>query len=236
MAEIGATAKGRRPAPDADRGGQARPRPLPRRVRGRRADRPRRCDRQHVRPPPRPRSQPAAGAVRQPPRQPALAAANSTARWACWRGLEVMRSLNDLGIVTEAPVELVNWTDEEGSRFGHSLMGSGVWAGVYPLDKAYGLTDTEGVTRADRAGRHRLPRPRTGRRRSRPTPISSCTSSRARSWSARPSRSASSPAPRRRSGTTRSPPGRTATPAPRRRRRARMRWSAPRGSSTWWTA
>ena len=61
-------------------------------------------------------------------------------------GLEVMRSLNDLGIVTEAPVELVNWTDEEGSRFGHSLMGSGVWAGVYTLDKAYGLTDTEGVT------------------------------------------------------------------------------------------
>jgi beta-ureidopropionase / N-carbamoyl-L-amino-acid hydrolase len=61
-------------------------------------------------------------------------------------GLEVMRSLNDLGIVTEAPVELVNWTDEEGSRFGHSLMGSGVWAGVYALDKAYGLTDAEGVT------------------------------------------------------------------------------------------
>jgi N-carbamoyl-L-amino-acid hydrolase len=45
-------------------------------------------------------------------------------------GLEVMRSLDDLGITTEAPLELVNWTDEEGSRFGHSLMGSGVWAGV----------------------------------------------------------------------------------------------------------
>ena len=57
-----------------------------------------------------------------------------------------MRSLNDLGIVTEAPVELVNWTDEEGSRFGHSLMGSGVWSGVYPLEKAYALTDLEGVT------------------------------------------------------------------------------------------
>ena len=40
-------------------------------------------------------------------------------------GLEVMRSLNDLGIVTEAPVELVNWTDEEGSRFGHSPDGLG---------------------------------------------------------------------------------------------------------------
>ncbi len=61
-------------------------------------------------------------------------------------GLEVMRSLNDLGVVTEASIELVNWTDEEGSRFGHSLMGSGVWSGIYPLDKAYSLTDTQGVT------------------------------------------------------------------------------------------
>jgi N-carbamoyl-L-amino-acid hydrolase len=61
-------------------------------------------------------------------------------------GLEVMRSLNDLGITTEAPIELINWTDEEGSRFGHSLMGSGVWAGVFSLEKTYGLTDTAGVT------------------------------------------------------------------------------------------
>lgn len=61
-------------------------------------------------------------------------------------GLEVMRSLNDLGIVTEAPLELINWTDEEGSRFGHSLMGSGVWAGVFGVEKAYSLTDTDGVT------------------------------------------------------------------------------------------
>ncbi|MGH7041245.1 MAG: Zn-dependent hydrolase [Acetobacteraceae bacterium] len=61
-------------------------------------------------------------------------------------GLEVMRSLNDLGIVTEAPVELVNWTDEEGSRFGRSLMGSGVWAGVFELDHAYALADPKGVT------------------------------------------------------------------------------------------
>jgi N-carbamoyl-L-amino-acid hydrolase len=61
-------------------------------------------------------------------------------------GLEVMHTLNDLGIVTEAPLELVNWTDEEGSRFGHSLMGSGVWSGVFPLDKAYALADVDGVT------------------------------------------------------------------------------------------
>ncbi|HWL83070.1 MAG TPA: Zn-dependent hydrolase [Roseomonas sp.] len=61
-------------------------------------------------------------------------------------GLEVMRTLHDLNIQTEAPIELVNWTDEEGSRFGHSLMGSGVWAGVYTQDKAYGLKDVDGVS------------------------------------------------------------------------------------------
>jgi N-carbamoyl-L-amino-acid hydrolase len=61
-------------------------------------------------------------------------------------GLEVMRTLHDLNITTDAPLELVNWTDEEGSRFGHSLMGSGVWAGVYPQQKVYGLKDVEGVT------------------------------------------------------------------------------------------
>ena len=61
-------------------------------------------------------------------------------------GLEVMRSLDDLAVTTEAPLELVNWTDEEGSRFGHSLMGSGVWSGVYTLDHVFALVDTEGVT------------------------------------------------------------------------------------------
>lgn len=64
-------------------------------------------------------------------------------------GLEVMRTLHDLNISTEAPIELVNWTDEEGSRFGHSLMGSGVWAGVYTQEKAYGLKDVEGVSVSD---------------------------------------------------------------------------------------
>jgi N-carbamoyl-L-amino-acid hydrolase len=61
-------------------------------------------------------------------------------------GLEVMRTLHDLNITTEAPLELINWTDEEGSRFGHSLMGSGTWAGVFPLAKTYALTDPEGIT------------------------------------------------------------------------------------------
>jgi N-carbamoyl-L-amino-acid hydrolase len=64
-------------------------------------------------------------------------------------GLEVMRTLQDLNIQTEAPIELVNWTDEEGSRFGHSLMGSGAWAGIYTLEKVYGLKDVEGVSVSD---------------------------------------------------------------------------------------
>jgi N-carbamoyl-L-amino-acid hydrolase len=61
-------------------------------------------------------------------------------------GLEAMRTLNDLGITTEAPLELVNWTDEEGSRFGKSLMGSGVWAGVYDQADTEALADLEGRT------------------------------------------------------------------------------------------
>ncbi|WP_338662541.1 Zn-dependent hydrolase [Pararoseomonas sp. SCSIO 73927] len=61
-------------------------------------------------------------------------------------GLEVMRTLQDLNIETEAPLELINWTDEEGSRFGHSLMGSGVWAGVYDRDATYALKDLEGTS------------------------------------------------------------------------------------------
>lgn len=61
-------------------------------------------------------------------------------------GLEVMRALAEHGIETEAPIELVNWTDEEGSRFGHSLMGSGVWAGVYDEATVNALADVEGVT------------------------------------------------------------------------------------------
>ena len=61
-------------------------------------------------------------------------------------GLEVIHTLNDLAITTEAPVELVNWTDEEGSRFGYSLMGSGVWSGVLAYDRASALTDLDGVS------------------------------------------------------------------------------------------
>ena len=42
-----------------------------------------------------------------------------------------MRALNDLDIRTRRPIEIVNWTNEEGSRFAPAMMASGVFAGVY---------------------------------------------------------------------------------------------------------
>ena len=61
-------------------------------------------------------------------------------------GLEVIRSLNDLGYETEHPVEVAVWTNEEGSRFAPAMVASGVFAGAFDLE--YGLTrsDTDGKT------------------------------------------------------------------------------------------
>ena len=59
-------------------------------------------------------------------------------------GIEVVRTLNDLGIETEAPIEVAFWTNEEGSRFVPVMMGSGVFAKAFTLAHAYAATDTEG--------------------------------------------------------------------------------------------
>ena len=59
-------------------------------------------------------------------------------------GIEVVRTLNDLGIETEAPIEVAFWTNEEGSRFVPVMMGSGVFAKAFTLEHAYAATDTEG--------------------------------------------------------------------------------------------
>ena len=59
-------------------------------------------------------------------------------------GIEVVRSLNDAGISTEAPIEVAWWTNEEGSRFVPVMMGSGVFAKAFTLEHAYAATDTEG--------------------------------------------------------------------------------------------
>jgi N-carbamoyl-L-amino-acid hydrolase len=64
-------------------------------------------------------------------------------------GLEVIRTLNDYDIETEAPVELAFWTNEEGSRFVPVMMGSGVFANIFSLEHAYAATDIEGKTVRD---------------------------------------------------------------------------------------
>lgn len=61
-------------------------------------------------------------------------------------GLEVVRTLNDHGIETDAPIEVAFWTNEEGSRFVPVMMGSGVFAGAFSLDHAYAATDPAGQT------------------------------------------------------------------------------------------
>ncbi len=63
--------------------------------------------------------------------------------------LEAVRSLNDHGIETVSPVEIVVWTNEEGARFAPSMMGSGVFAGIYEEDEIYKNKDPEGVTVED---------------------------------------------------------------------------------------
>ncbi len=59
-------------------------------------------------------------------------------------GIEVVRTLNDHGIETEAPIEVAFWTNEEGSRFVPVMMGSGVFAKAFTLEHAYAARDTEG--------------------------------------------------------------------------------------------
>ena len=59
-------------------------------------------------------------------------------------GLEVVRTLNDRDQVTERPIEVVAWTNEEGCRFAPSMMGSGVFAGQFDPGRVAATTDAEG--------------------------------------------------------------------------------------------
>ena len=61
-------------------------------------------------------------------------------------GLEVIRTLNDHGLRTRAPLEVCVWTNEEGSRFVPVMMGSGVYAGAFTLEHALAQADREGTT------------------------------------------------------------------------------------------
>ena len=61
-------------------------------------------------------------------------------------GLEVIRTLNDLQIETQAPIEVVVWTNEEGSRFPPCMMGSGVFAGKFDLQETLDKLDDQGLS------------------------------------------------------------------------------------------
>ena len=64
-------------------------------------------------------------------------------------GLEVVRTLNDAGVRTRAPLEVVSWTNEEGSRYTPVMMGSGVFANVFSLEHARAQKDLDGIAVGD---------------------------------------------------------------------------------------
>ena len=68
-------------------------------------------------------------------------------------GLEVVRTLNEHNITTEAPIEVAFWTNEEGSRFVPVMMGSGVFCGAFSLESAYAAKDLEGKSVRDELAR-----------------------------------------------------------------------------------
>jgi N-carbamoyl-L-amino-acid hydrolase len=68
-------------------------------------------------------------------------------------GLEVLRTLNDAGYETNAPIEVVNWTNEEGSRFAPAMLCSGVFAGAFTREFADSRTDREGKRFGDELDR-----------------------------------------------------------------------------------
>ena len=59
-------------------------------------------------------------------------------------GLELVRTLNDIGHVTRRPIEIVDWTNEEGARFSPPMLASGCFAGVYSLDFVHGRPADDG--------------------------------------------------------------------------------------------
>ncbi|MEX0276410.1 MAG: Zn-dependent hydrolase [Ruegeria sp.] len=59
-------------------------------------------------------------------------------------GLEIIRTLNDLGLKTKHPIIATNWTNEEGTRYAPAMLSSGVFAGMHTQDWAYDREDAEG--------------------------------------------------------------------------------------------
>jgi beta-ureidopropionase / N-carbamoyl-L-amino-acid hydrolase len=83
-------------------------------------------------------------------------------------GLEVIRTLNDAGIATKAPIEVAVWTSEEGARFAPAMIGSGVFSGRLSLENILATRDRDGKSFAEElrrigyVGSHSVGAPRPG--------------------------------------------------------------------------
>jgi beta-ureidopropionase / N-carbamoyl-L-amino-acid hydrolase len=64
-------------------------------------------------------------------------------------GMEVLRTLSAHGIETQAPLEVVVWTNEEGARFAPAMIASAVFAGALEIDYALARKDVEGMSFGD---------------------------------------------------------------------------------------
>src|SRR3984957_18332690 len=69
--------------------------------------------------------------------------------------LEAMRTLHQAGYETNAPIEIVNWTNEEGACFAPAMLASGVFAGVFSPEYSYSSTDRDGKTFGEKLQRIR---------------------------------------------------------------------------------
>ena len=68
-------------------------------------------------------------------------------------GLVIVRTLNETGVKTKHPIEVVNWTNEEGTRFSPPMMASGVFTGMHTLEWAYAREDADGKSVGDELAR-----------------------------------------------------------------------------------
>jgi N-carbamoyl-L-amino-acid hydrolase len=79
-------------------------------------------------------------------------------------GLEALEAMSDYGLATRRPIDLVVWTNEEGSRFPPTTMGSAVFVGALPLDRALSTKDAAGISVRDALAQTLAAAPVEGRR------------------------------------------------------------------------
>lgn len=68
-------------------------------------------------------------------------------------GLEVVRTIRDMGVTPRRPIVVVNWTNEEGARFAPAMLASGVFAGIHTEDYANSRVDAAGKRFGDELDR-----------------------------------------------------------------------------------